>query len=194
MKKLTLVSPATNLSILFSLCLIIVLFFTGCTFMKVSSDYDKNADYKAYKTFNFTQSIEGLRVNADNKEIIKSAIINEMNARGYKKSNSINADIWIHLFIVINKSVETTEVYSTPMGANPYQYSFGFSNTSVDFHNYTEGTLIIDIVDGTKKEIIWEGRASTPIDKDGTETEKEKLINKIVKKIFKKYPVPAAKE
>ena len=157
--------------------------------MKVTWDYDKNADFNKYKSYNFAQSVNHSRLKSVSKELIVDAVTREMDARGYRKSNSLAIDIWIDLFIAFDKTMMTTETNDQIVGMRPYRYGGGFSNSFKEQHTYVEGTLVVDMIDGKTNEIIWEGRAITSIKDEQPEASKEKLINEIVTKIFTIYPV-----
>jgi hypothetical protein len=178
-----------NLSILFPLLLIIVLSPVGCSSMKTTTNYDKNIDFKSFKTYTITPSIKNLRMNSDNKVILEDAITYEMNTKGYQKSNAINTDLLIDLFIKYDKSTEATQSSLMPVGIYTYAYSFGLGTTSINYHDSKDGTLFINIIDAKKKEIIWTGNITTGIGENQTDIEIEKLINKAIKKLFIKYPV-----
>jgi hypothetical protein len=178
----------------FSCFAFICLISTGCSPMKVTSDYDKNADFNAYKTYSYTQSVNTLTLQSANKELLVSSVTREMNARGYRKSNSLVTDVLVDLYIEYDKTLKTTQTNDQIMGMRPYRYGGGFSNTSVDQHIFKQGTLLIDIIDGKKNEIVWEGRATTALKEDQPDMEKEKQINEAVRRIFEKYPVGISRD
>jgi hypothetical protein len=195
MKRIKMVHQALS-SISFSSIVLIFVISTGCSSsVKITWDYDKNADFKKYKSYNFAQSVNHSRLKSVSKELIESAVTREMDARGYRKSNSLAIDLWIDLFIAFDKTMMTTETNDQIVGMRPYRYGGGFSNSFTDQHTFVEGTLVIDMIDGKTNEIIWEGRAVTSIRDEQPDDSKEKLINDVVTKIFKKYPVglPIAK-
>jgi hypothetical protein len=189
MKKISNRCAPASTSVSLSWLTLLFLLFSGCSPMKITWDYDKNADFKKYKSYNFAQSVNHSRLKSVSKELIVSAVTREMDARGYRKSNSLAIDIWIDLFIAFDKTVMTTETNDQIVGMRPYRYGGGFSNSFKEQHTYVEGTLVVDMIDGKTNEIVWEGRAITSIKDEQPEASKEKLINEIIAKIFTKYPV-----
>jgi hypothetical protein len=190
MKILAKHNSLQHFTILFSSLLVIVLFSSGCNVMKTSCSYDQSIDFKSYKTFTINRSINNLRMNPDGRAVLDYAISDEMKARGYQKTEDLNPDLWIDLFINYKSSTDITQSVGMPIGWYSYAYSFGLSATVINYHDSKDGTLFMSIVDGKKKEIIWTGQVSTGIQEGQTDQQKEKLINKVVKKIFKEYPVP----
>ena len=55
------------------------------------------------------------------------------------------------------------------------------------------GTLIIDLVDAGKKQLVWRGTASKTLEPDASPETKEKNINEAVQKMFANYPPGAGK-
>lgn len=67
-----------------------------------------------------------------------------------------------------------------PYGWGMIPYSYYRSET------YTEGTLVIDIMDAQTREVVWRGSVSGNVDNTRN---LEKLVSKGVKAIMKKFPV-----
>ena len=127
---------------------LLFLSLSGCSPMKVTWDNDKNADFKKYKSYSFAQPVNHSRLKSVSKELIIDAVTREMDARGYRKSNSLVIDIWIDLFIAFDKTMMTSETNDQIVGMRPYRYGGGFSNSFKDQHAFVQGTLVIDMIDG----------------------------------------------
>ena len=69
-----------------------------------------------------------------------------------------------------------------------YGYGGGFSTTTINYDTYTDGTLFIDMIDATKKQLVWQGRGTKTIEQDASPQRREENINYAVKQIFVKYP------
>jgi len=59
---------------------------------------------------------------------------------------------------------------------------------SVDVYQYTEGTIVVDLIDVATDKLVWRGSASDAA--SGNPQTNEKRINKAMEKLFKKYPPP----
>ncbi len=66
-----------------------------------------------------------------------------------------------------------------------YQPGWG---RSIDVQQYTEGTLVVDLIDSATDKLVWRGSA-TDVASDSPQTN-EKRINDAMEKLFKKYPPP----
>ena len=73
-----------------------------------------------------------------------------------------------------------------------YGYAGGFSTTQINYNEYIEGTLFVNIVDKSVEKIVWQGRATKTLDENADADKRESNINAAVKQIFTKYP-PAKK-
>src|SRR5688572_3009698 len=162
---------------------------TSCSSIKVSSDFDSQANFAGYKTYAFRPEAEALPVDDINRARIINAVTNELAAKGFTKS--AQPDVLIDLNIKAEQKQTATATSSSPgyYGAG-YRYGWGggFSTTTINVENYTEGTLFVDMIDASKKQLVWQGRAVKTLDPDATPAQREKNINYGVKQIFTTYP------
>lgn len=165
----------------------------ACSSLKVSYDYDKQADFTKYKTYAFTEEALKLPVGDLNRDRILKAIETELAAKGMTKSDSPDALIDIHVKAEekVDATATTTPTYGG-YGYGRYGYGGGFSTTQINYNEYIEGTLFVNMVDAAAQKIVWQGRATKTIDEDATAEKREQNINTAVKQIFTKYP-PAKK-
>ena len=162
------------------LTVVLVLFIAGCTGIRVSTDFDRKADFAKYKTFNFSKEVDRVSLNDLNRRRLKDAISHEMEARGYQLSTTPD--------ILVNAFLKGQSKYSANANTNSYMYMWGFGNsdTYVDVNKSIEGTLFIDLIDVPQKKMIWEGVAEGLVN-PRTETREDKL-NTVVQMIFKNFP------
>lgn len=172
--------------------LIISIFLLGgCSSVKISYDYDKQADFAKYKTYAFTEGSQNLAINEINRSRILSAIDTEMAAKGFTKSD--NPDVLLDIFVKAEQRTEATAT-STGPGAygygGPWRYGYGggFTTTQINYNQYIEGTMFINMVDKAYEKLVWQGRGTKTIDEDATPEKRETNINYAVKQIFMKYP------
>jgi hypothetical protein len=52
----------------------------------------------------------------------------------------------------------------------------------------TEGSIIIDLVDGRTMELVWRGMAENAHRDDTSQQKLNETIDKAIKKVFEKYP------
>jgi hypothetical protein len=167
----------------------IVVFATSCTSIKVSSDFDKTAGFASYKTYAFTPEALTVPLDDINRNRLIGAVEKELAAKGFTKSD--NPDVLINLTIKTKTQQTATATNTGGYGYGAgyrYGYGGGFSTTYIDYNTYTDGTLLIDMIDVSKKQLVWQGRGTKTIDEDASQQRREENINYAVKQIFVKYP------
>ena len=162
--------------------LLLLVVTTSCSSVRVASDYDKQANFNDYKTFAFYKTgIDKAEINDLDKRRILRAIEAELLAKGFTKSE--NPDLLVSIF---TKSREKINVHSN--GFSPYGYGWGWSpyywNNYNTVSKSTEGILYIDLIDASKKELVWQGQGTGYL----SQNKKEERIQEFVTKIMEKYP------
>lgn len=168
---------------------LIAVSLTACSSLKVNTDFDKSITFSKYKTFSFYQfadkgqsSVGGL-----NKSRIISAIRTEMIKKGFTETAS-GTDVWVNATTILEnkKSVtSTTNYYGYGGYYRPYGWGAG-NTTSYNVHDYKSGSLIIDIIDASTKQLIWQGTGNKDIEKPSSDP--DKAIAEIVSAIMKDFP------
>lgn len=161
----------------------------ACSSVRVSSDFDREANFAAYKKYAFTKEALELPVGDLNRKRILQAVTNELEAKGFTASDQ--PDVWIDLNVKTEQKENATATTVSPYGSR-YGYRWGmgvgFSTTNINIEQYVEGTLFVDMIDVSKKQLVWQGRGVGTIDPDADPEKKEQRINNAVKQIFAKYP------
>jgi hypothetical protein len=168
--------------------ILIMIIAASCSTIKVSSDYDKTAGFSAYKTYAFTQEALNIQLDDLNKNRLINAITTELSAKGFTKAES-NPDVLIDVKLKGEQKQTATATSSGGYGGGyGYRWGRGFSTTQINYDTYIDGTLFIDMIDASKKQLVWQGRGTKTIDQDANQDKREKNINYAVKQIFMKYP------
>jgi hypothetical protein len=181
--------------------MILPVFLAACSTMSTNSDWDKNANFSALKTYDWVSGHQekstNPRLNSDLLNTrIRTAIDNTLQAKGYQKATGGNPDFWVSYSTSIEQKMDAT-TFSTPY-AIPYGVGPGFSHqargywgyhdTETFVTQYDEGTLLIDIADANTKKLIWRGSVSDVIDPNATPEKREARINAAVAEALKKFP------
>jgi hypothetical protein len=161
----------------------------SCSSIRVSSDFDKTAGFASYKTYAFTPEALGLPLDDINRNRVLSAIEAELAAKGFTK-NETNPDVLIDVNIKgeQKQTATATNTGGYGYGYGRYGYGGGFSTTTINYDTYVDGTMFIDMIDASKKQLVWQGRGTKTIEPDASQERREKNINYAVKQIFMKYP------
>lgn len=166
---------------LLKLCSVaLVLLLASCSSVRVSSDYDNQANFNQYKTFAFYKpGIDKVKISDLDKKRILRAIEAEMLAKGFTKSKT--PDIMVSIF---TKTRENINVYRNNGG---FGYGWGpwyggYQNVQRD----TQGTLYIDFIDGKEKQLVWQGKGQGYLTHN--QRRKDDRIRTFVAKILERYP------
>ncbi len=172
----------------------------SCITSRVVTDADPAANFSKYHTYKFTDQDDD---NAGPNPLYHSSLID----------NSIHSQIAIELekrgFEEVKKDPDMLVMYHTyterkqssannyypmmyggwgwryyPYGMAMYPYPYGY--WSGYNRTYTEGTLLIDAIDASTKQVVWRGSVSDVIDEPANLSKK---AMKAVSIIFSRFPV-----
>lgn len=189
-------SPSRVIYLMLAIALSATLMQACETEPTVRSQFDKTADFGAYRTFNFVSPLATDKLGYATlvTQTLKSAVTQEMQNRGYQLSD--NPDLLVDFSARLEQK---QEIRSTP-SAGPYGY-YGYrsglyspwrsySYSQVYTRNYKEGTINVDLIDAKKKQMVWEGVGIGEVSETKME-DRDQAITNAVGKIFAKYPFRA---
>jgi hypothetical protein len=171
------------------LILFLVTTTMACSSLKIAVDYDRQIDFSTYKTYNYAEGDLLPNVGQLDRNRIIEAIENEMSQKGFTKSD--NPDIRLDMHV---KTEEQTQATATTSGSaygygyGRYGYGGGFSTTQISYDEYTVGTLIINLVENSSQNIVWQGTGSKTLAENASTDKKESNINYTIQQIFRNYP------
>jgi len=157
---------------------------------KTSYDFDKAANFAGYKTYAQKDGTKVGQQLIDDR--IVAAIDTELAAKGLTKTES-NPDIVVVYHVAFDKQKDIS-TYSSGYGGGygPYGYGWGGgwggTTTSTQVRDILVGTLVIDMADVKKNQMVWRGMGVKEVNTTASPEKRDKSINEAVKKIFKNYP------
>ncbi len=173
------------------------LVLAGCSSTPdVRADYDRSADFGSYRTYGFVANPgtdEG-GFRSLSTQLLQNAAAREMESRGYTRSDAPDLAINFKGKIEEKTDIETVPApyygpgwgYGGWYGA-PYG---GWGGTQTYTSRYNVGTLVIDVVDVKKRQVVFQGGAEGVVTKKMMEN-REQSINQAVTYIFSRYPFVA---
>ena len=170
---------------LFSILIAAVL-LASCNTVDVVTDYDVKNEFDQYKTYAFYKpGIDQAKISDLDKKRILRAIDFELSSKGLTKSE--DPDL---LVSIMTDSKERINIYQNNFGWGwGWGWGWGGAYNTTTTSTTIEGQLFIDIIDNSRKELVWQGlgTASLPerIDK------KDEKIKLIVNEILQEYPPQA---
>lgn len=172
-----------------ALPLFALLILSGCTSVRVLSDYDREADFNSYRSYAFYKTgIDKAEISDLDKKRILRAIEAELSGRGFVKSEQ--PDLLVSIF---TKEKERVDVYNNNFGWgwgwHPYWAWPGYYGSNVSTR--TEGSLYIDLIDAKTRELVWQGKGVGTLANTSDIRKKEERIREFVAEILQQYPPQA---
>jgi hypothetical protein len=159
----------------------------GCA-PKVGYDYDRTANFTTYHTYAWmsgSQDTTGDR-RLDSSLVdgrIRAAIDQQLRAKGY--------------VVAVQRDPEFLVTYHVGMqdmmkGASTQHYIgdrvHGTYTTTSDIQPYHEGTLLIDIVDASSQQLVWQASAVAEVDQSLGPKERDERIGRLVRAMLAHFP------
>ena len=161
---------------------------------KVYVDFDETVDFTQFKTFAFRESPQDLRSSNElGHTRIQNAIRRQLIETGAQQVQR-DPDLWVTYHTA---EKEQLRVDSTSMGwgYGPGWYgpgwvwggywNAGYGSHTTSVSTFSEGSLVIEIADAAKEQMVWRGIATAVV--PASPGKAEKLLDKALSKMAKKY-------
>jgi hypothetical protein len=156
---------------------------TACSTLQVSTDYDKAVDFSKYKTFSYHDT--GEIKNDIFASRIENALSDALAAKGLRRVEK-DGDLWLVAHPRLSKQTQIN-TYNTGWGYG-YGWYGGMGTTTSTVSEIPVGTLVVDLVDGKKKDLVWRGTASDTLKENATPEEREKKVREVAADLFAGFP------
>lgn len=171
--------------------------------IKVVSDYNPETDFSTLRTFAWFP--EPPKPTGDPRADsgilggrVRRAVVADLEAKGFREvAPNAKPDFYVAYQAAVDEKIS---VRSTPAyygyggwwGPGYYPMAMG-SSTSVS--QYELGTLILDVVDRERDDLIWRGSGQARLQKndDRTSAERDKDMTEAVKEILASFPPTASR-
>ena len=185
---------------------------SSCNSWKFAAEYDHDVDFSTYKTFGLLSwdPHNDKVMSKHTKEDMLTSIKEELEARGYVYQEK-DADLQVSVFAVVVEETSYSAYSDHYAGYNGYGAVaigvgvgsggvgvgvMGYGNASMYpytaiTHDYNVGSVVVDLLDHSKKVIVWQGVATGRIDHNEA-TEKE--IKDGIGRLFQTLPVKKMKK
>jgi len=164
-----------------------VVLVAGCSSLQISTDYDKGVDFTQYHTFSYKDT--GDVKDSLWAKRIENVLSDALTAKGLKRVES-GGDVWLVAHARLSKQTQIN-TYNTGWGYG-YGWYGGMGMQTSTVSEIPVGTLVVDLVDGKKKEMVWRGIASDTLDTSASPEAREQKLRDVAAQLFHDYP-PAKK-
>jgi hypothetical protein len=166
----------------------------------VTVDYDRSTDLGSYKTYGFPESVGTDRAGYSTlvTKYFKDAVNREMLRRGYVY-DAEDPDLLVNFFSNVREVTDVRRTPSVSFGYGYYGYRYGLYSAwplyehGVDTVRYKVGTVNLDIVDGERMQLVWEGVAEGRITQADMKNPRV-AIDAVVAELFQRYSGVAARD
>jgi hypothetical protein len=155
----------------------------ACSSVSTHYDYDTSFDFSKLKRYSWAKPAGKAEENPLVVQRVRDATEAELKAKGFERADG-GADFLVAIYTGKQSRIQV----------NDWGYGYGprgaWYGGGVDVYQYEEGTLILDVVDGASKRLVWRGTAVGIIDESLTPEERTQKIRAAVAKILSRFPPP----
>jgi hypothetical protein len=155
---------------------------------RVNFDYDKSADFSSFETFAWHEGQQTIKEEDPlGHQRVMDAVDREMSAKGLRKVSS-SPDVYVTYNAEDNEQVRMDTTHMDYGFGDDWYWGggMGMGSSTTQVRTYLEGTLVVDIWDAKKKQLVWRGIGTETVS-DNPESNAKK-IDKVVADMFKRYP------
>ena len=165
-----------------------LLISSACSSVRFITDFDTGHDFSSDRSFACFQPARragetGARPNAIVAGRIHRAILEGLEGLGLKSVSEGKADLLVTYHIALEHGME---IYSSGWGMPYYGCCGGWGGGYSSARVLTKGTLILDILDGRKRSLVWRGIAAGAFDRPNPDEEE---VRGIVTRLLAAFPV-----
>ncbi len=181
-----------------------LLVVSGASAQQSYVDFDKQADFESYKTFTWVQSDEDLSESSPLwHERVRNGITERMVEGGMTEVTGDEIpDVYVTYYASQSQTTRVITdhmgygygggyggVYGSRYGRRGGSMGMGMGTSTSRVVTYDKGTLVIDIWDAEKKEMVWRGTTTDTISDNPTKMEKRlnKMLDKLIKVWHREY-------
>jgi hypothetical protein len=150
----------------------------------VGVNYVPGTDFSGYKTYRWVQVSGTQQPDAILDAQIKQSVDKVLAGKGLTKTDGEDASLFVAYQVAVDQERQWN-AYNTG-GYGAWRYGGGMSSATSSTINI--GTIVLDMYDPAKKELVWKGQASKTIDAKAKPDKRQKNLDKAMTKLLKEFP------
>jgi hypothetical protein len=163
----------------------------ACGGLKVSTDYDPEADFSGWQTYVWAErtdegELDPRVYNSIVEGRVKVAVDRALQAKGYSEVITGDPDFLVAWHGAIDGKVSVNTV-TTHYGYGWGWYG-GYGATQTYVNEWDEGTLIIDFIDVRENKLVWRSSVTDSITERASPEEAQRALDNAVAKILGSFP------
>lgn len=152
--------------------------FASCGSVKVVSYQTPDTDFSAYSSYSILSNEYFSANNIQERDKLESAIINEMDNRGFMFAEKPDLIIGYQIVLGAETRVRNDQQFF-PFFGNFYRFN------TIDVDRYNEGILMVEV--RQKKKVLWQGSLDL---RYNSRSKTKKDIHELIALIFREFPSP----
>ena len=169
-----------------------LLVMTGCASgPTIRSNVDPSADFARFQTFGFMQPLSTDREGYQSfiSRDLMAAAERELVGLGLTRADT-KPDLLVNFSANLDQRLRVTQTPQTSASAFG-SHRRGFYSTwpsyRTEVRQYTKGTLVVDVVDASRMQLVWEGVAAHRITQSRADNIRP-LIDQAMQEMFAQFP------
>lgn len=186
---------------IFFINFIVLCFISGCSSIKVTSDYDPSVSFSRFHSYEWIldapKKTGDPRIDGNSllQNRVRLAVDNQLASKGYQKVTLESPDFLVTYHVTLDKQTEIQTINSYNQYGQGWGWRYGRSyyptmnyGTETLVYSYEQGSLIVDIVEPKSRELVWRGSATDKVNFSNSPEQKEQQINEAVQKLLEQFP------
>ena len=159
---------------------------TGCARYAVT-DYDSSAGFDRYSSYRFAER-DGEAVQGLDAARIERALEKALAGEGFRRVEA-EPDVLVRYRIEDEIRTESRgPSLGLGFGFGRSPFTFGVAHSPVETREIREGQLVVEMVDPTIEQVIWEGRGRRYLNENQDREERTELIDQVIEAMFEQSP------
>jgi len=173
-------NPIDSLTIVMSLAAALTVCIVAAG-QDVRHNFMPGTDFSKYHSYKWVSIEGGAHPNQIMDAEIKQAVDAQLASKGLTKTDGDQADLYVAYQIAVDKEKQWN---GYGMGGGVRWGGMASASSST----INVGTLVLDMYDPAKKQLVWTGSATKTISPSSSQEKNQKNLNKAMAKLLKDYP------
>ncbi|MBU2939345.1 DUF4136 domain-containing protein [Lacinutrix sp. C3R15] len=164
---------------------VLVVLFTSCAPVYVSTDFEKGTDFSKYKTYNYYSEIETGLSELDTKRLL-NVLEKQLQLQGMDIAET--PDFYIN---IVSKEypVEQKSTVGVGVGGTGNNVGGGVSIGIPVGQAKITRQILFEFIDENGIGLFWQAETESSYNPNATPEKREAILQNIVEKVLKKYPL-----
>lgn len=163
----------------------------SCSTVSYVVDQDRDADFSTLRTFAWFELAEPARrppppapapANTLVSDRIRRSVTHELTAKGLEPAAVGEADLLVTFHVALRERLAVYHAgWGYPYGGRYWGPGYGWGGGPTTVRSYTEGSVVVDVLDAGRRQLIWRGIAEGALTRPNpTDEDIAKVVNRLM--------------